>query len=311
MSTDPELAQDLSTTVEAEAPPAVLHGRLVGPTRKQSRDRLVAPKVSIVVPVKNEAANLRVVLPRLPKVHEVIVVDGNSVDGSAAVAREVLPEALVVNQTRTGKGNALAAGFLAATGDIIVMFDADGSADPAEIPAFVQALVDGADFAKGSRFATGGGSEDITVLRSWGNHGLNLVANTVFGTAFSDLCYGYNAFWRDLVPLLDLPAQELAAPETGMVWGDGFEIETVINCRMAAAGVQVAEVGSVELSRIHGESNLRTFSDGFRVLRTIVAEHRRAGRGRGRTPVAPREHSRNLVDRGTTVSTATLVQQAA
>jgi hypothetical protein len=257
-----------------------------------SRRDLLVPKISIVVPVKNEAANLREVLPRLPQVHEVIVVDGSSVDGSAEVAREVLPEVLVVDQTRKGKGNALAAGFLAATGDIIVMFDADGSADPAEIPAFVDALLAGADFAKGSRFAAGGGSEDITKLRSWGNHGLNLMANTAFGTAFSDLCYGYNAFWRDLVPTLDLPALDLPAPESGMLWGDGFEIETVINCRMAAAGVQITEVCSVELPRIHGESNLRTFSDGFRVLRTIFAEFRRARAGRGLTKVSQLDDAR-------------------
>ena len=247
-----------------------------------SRRHTLSPTVSIIVPVKNEAANLREVLPRLPKVHEVILVDGNSVDGSVEAAIEVLPDVLVVRQTRKGKGNALAAGFLAASGDIIVMFDADGSANPEEIPAFVQALVDGADFAKGSRFAADGGSEDITRLRSAGNLGLNLVANVAFGTKFSDLCYGYNAFWRDLVPVLDLPALDLVAPESGMLWGDGFEIETVINCRMAAAGVSIVEVGSVELSRIHGESNLRTFSDGFRVLRTIAAEHRRArSRNRG------------------------------
>jgi hypothetical protein len=257
-----------------------------------TRRGLSAPRISIVVPVKNEAANLRVVLPLLPKVHEVIVVDGNSVDGSAAVAREVLPDVRVINQTRKGKGNALTAGFLAATGDIIVMFDADGSADAAEIPAFVEALVNGADFAKGSRFAAGGGSEDITVLRDWGNRWLNLVANTAFGTGFTDLCYGYNAFWRDLVPTLDLPAQDLSAPESGMLWGDGFEIETVINCRMAAAGVEITEVGSVELSRIHGESNLRTFSDGFRVLRTIFAEFRRARVRRGLSEVARLEDAR-------------------
>lgn len=233
------------------------------------------PTVSIIVPVKNEAANLREVLPQLPPVHEVILVDGNSVDGSVEVAREVLPEILVVRQTRKGKGNALAAGFQAASGDIIVMFDADGSADPSEIQRFVQTLLDGADFAKGSRFAVGGGSEDITRLRGWGNAMLNLVANTAFGTRFSDLCYGYNAFWRDLVPQLDLPALDLAAPDGGMLWGDGFEIETVINCRMAASQVTITEVASIELSRIHGESNLRTFSDGFRVLRTIAAEYRR------------------------------------
>jgi hypothetical protein len=259
------------------------------------RRNTAAPTISIVVPVKNEAANLREVLPQLPQVHEVILVDGHSVDGSVEVAREVLPEILVVHQTRKGKGNALAAGFLAATGDIIVMFDADGSADPKEIPAFVKALVEGADFAKGSRFAFGGGSEDITGLRSLGNYGLNLVANTAFRTKFSDLCYGYNAFWRDLVPVLDLPALELPAPESGMLWGDGFEIETVINCRMAAAGVTITEVGSVELQRIHGESNLRTFSDGFRVLRTIGAEFRRARRTRRLAEVTQLEGARNYL----------------
>jgi glycosyltransferase involved in cell wall biosynthesis len=231
-----------------------------------------------VVPVKNEALNLREVLPRLPQVHEVIIVDGNSVDDSVAVARQVLPEAVVVTQTRKGKGNALAAGFAAATGDIIVMFDADCSADPEEIPAFVRALTDGADFAKGSRYARGGGSEDITHLRSAGNTALNAIANFAFRTKFTDLCYGYNAFWRDLVPILDLPALDLPAPAKGMLWGDGFEIETLINCRIAAARVKIAEVPSTELSRLHGESNLRTFRDGVRVLRTIIAERRRVSR---------------------------------
>ena len=254
------------------------------------------PTVSIVVPAKNEAANLREVLPLLPEVHEVILVDGNSVDGSVEAAREVLPSVRVVTQTRKGKGNALAAGFLAATGDIIVMFDADGSADPAEIPAFVDALVAGADFAKGSRFAPGGGSEDITLLRSTGNAGLNLVANVLFKTRFTDLCYGYNAFWRDVVPVLDLPGLDLPAPESGMLWGDGFEIETVINCRIAAAGIDIREVASVEKSRIHGESNLRTFSDGFRVLRTIVAERvRTRGRRRLSSSVTDLEAARHYL----------------
>lgn len=251
------------------------------------------PSVSIVVPVKNEAANLRHVLPRLPAVHEVIIVDGNSVDGSAETAREVLPKARVVQQTRKGKGNALACGFAAATGDVIVMFDGDGSADPEEIPAFVKALIDGADFAKGSRFAPGGGSHDITRLRRAGNSGLHIVANAVFGTRFSDLCYGYNAFWRHLVPLLELPDIDLAPTRDGMLWGDGFEIETVINCRMAALGVSITEVPSLERSRVFGQTNLRTFADGTRVLRTILAEGSRA-KGRtigGRKSTRPRLYS--------------------
>ena len=244
------------------------------------------PRVSIIVPAKNEADNLRAVLPLLPEVHEVILIDANSVDGTVEAAREVMPDIRVIQQTRKGKGNALACGFLAATGDIIVMFDADGSADPAEIPAFVEALVSGADFAKGSRFAEGGGSDDITPLRRAGNAGLHFVANTAFRTKFSDLCYGYNAFWRDLVPVLDLPEIDLDVPAGTMVWGDGFEIETVINCRMAAAQVSIVEVPSVEKLRIFGESNLRTFVDGSRVLKTIFSERRRSTQLAGAGPQA-------------------------
>jgi hypothetical protein len=76
-----------------------------------------------------------------------------------------------------------------------------------------------------------------------------------------------------------------------MLWGDGFEVETVINCRVAAAGLKIAEVASVERLRIFGESNLRTFSDGTRVLRTILAERHRVSRlrriERGDVPVFP------------------------
>ena len=242
------------------------------------------PRVSVVVPTRNEARNLEVVLPAIaavrPAVHEIIVVDGNSVDGTVETARRVLPWVRVITQTRKGKGNAMACGFEAVTGDIVVMFDADGSADPAEIPAFVRALIAGADFAKGSRFVRGGGSDDITLLRKSGNAGLNGLANALFGTSYTDLCYGYNAFWIDILPTLDLPDTRLPAPPEGMLWGDGFEIETVLNCRVAAAGLKITEVPSMERDRIFGQSNLRTWADGTRVLRTLAAERRRAQKHR-------------------------------
>lgn len=235
------------------------------------------PTVSIVVPALNEASNLEIVLPALPPAHEIILVDGGSVDGTIETARKVLPEIVVINQTRRGKGNALACGFAAASGDIVVMFDADGSADPDEIPGFVTALMGGADFAKGTRFSKNGngssGSDDITPIRKAGNAALNLVANALFGTRFTDLCYGYNAFWRSILPVLDLPALGAETAHGGrLLWGDGFEIESVISCRVAAARLRVAEVPSVERRRIHGDSNLRTVRDGLRVLRTILAE---------------------------------------
>ena len=145
------------------------------------------PRVSVVVPTLNEARNLPHVFSRLPAdVHEVIVVDGHSVDDTVAVARRLRPDVRIVQQTRRGQGNALACGFEAATGDVIAMVDADGSTDPSEIPRFVDALLSGADFAKGTRFAAGGGSSDITRLRSLGNRALGAIVNFCHGTHYSD-----------------------------------------------------------------------------------------------------------------------------
>ncbi|HEY1627836.1 MAG TPA: glycosyltransferase family 2 protein [Streptosporangiaceae bacterium] len=238
----------------------------------------VNPRVSVVIPTLNEARNLPYVFTGLPVgLHEVIVVDGHSKDDTLAVARSLRPDVRIVMQTRKGKGNALACGFAAATGDIIAMIDADGSTDPKEIPAFVRALLDGADFAKGSRFIpgdSGAGSSDITRLRRLGNRALSSFVNVAYGTRYSDLCYGFNVFWRRHLPVFGLLAEAPTGEQP--VWGDGFEIETLLSIRVAVAGLRITEVPSYEHPRIHGSSNLRTFSDGRRVLRTIMAERRRA-----------------------------------
>ena len=239
---------------------------------ERMRSATMRPRVTVIVPAMNEAKNLPHVAAQMPKgIDEIVFVDGNSVDDTVEVATMLWPDATVITQTRKGKGNALACGFEAATGDIIVMIDSDGSTNPGEIPLFVQALVDGADFAKGSRFIAGGGSSDITKLRRLGNYGLNSLVNILFRTHFTDLCYGYNAFWRNALDVMQLPDTDIAAAQ----WGDGFEIETLINVRVAAAGLGIAEVGSFEADRIHGVSNLNAFSDGMRVLRIIGMEWRR------------------------------------
>jgi glycosyltransferase involved in cell wall biosynthesis len=239
---------------------------------------MLTPSVSVIVPALNEARNIPHVFAEIPAdVHEVILVDGFSEDDTVAIARKFRPDVRVVLQTRRGKGNALACGFEAASGDIIAMVDADGSADPGEIPRFVAALLQGADFAKGTRFAEGGGSSDITRLRSVGNYALTSFFNTCYGKKYSDLCYGFNVFWRRHLPVLGLDATSPTPPE-GPLWGDGFEVETLIHIRVAKAGLRVVEVPSYERARIHGVSNLNAYRDGRRVMQTILAERPSARR---------------------------------
>jgi glycosyltransferase involved in cell wall biosynthesis len=220
-------------------------------------------RISVIIPARNEASNLQHVLPYIPSfVNEVILVDGHSVDGTIAMAQQLLPDICIIKQQGKGKGDAIRAGLAATTGDIIVLLDADGSADPCEIARFVDVLMVENDFAKGSRFVKGGGSHDITTLRRLGNQALQLLVNLLFKTRFTDLCYGYNACWRHCFDQVQLDC-------------DGFEIEAMINIRMHQAGFRIAEVPSFEYHRIHGTSNLNALTDGLRVLRTILKERRK------------------------------------
>lgn len=217
-------------------------------------------RVSVVIPAHNEAANLAYVFSRLPAgLHQVIIVDGHSTDGTAAEARRLRPDVQLVNQPGTGKGDALAAGFAACTGDVVVMLDADGSTDPREIPRFVAALHAGADYVKGSRYAQGGGSTDLTPIRRLGNSLLCWLVNRLYGTSYTDLCYGYVAFWRRCLPYIHLDVT-------------GFEVETALNVRVARAGLVVHEVPSFERARLNGSSDLKEIRDGLLIVRTIARE---------------------------------------
>jgi glycosyltransferase involved in cell wall biosynthesis len=240
----------------------------------------IMPSVSVVIPAKNEARNLEHVFATIPGwVDEIVLVDGHSIDDTVAVAQKLYPAIKVVHQHGRGKGDALQAGFAAAKGEIIVMMDADGSTDGAEIPRFVGALVTGADFAKGSRFASGGGTDDITFSRHLGNKILSGLVNNFFGTRYTDLCYGYNAFWAKHLSKLDLDC-------------DGFEIETVMNVRAAKAGLAIQEIPSHEHLRLHGMSNLKVMRDGIRIAKFIVRERFLSRAGRPAQPGVSLTHER-------------------
>lgn len=261
------------------------------PRQRASHDSWsTPPSVTVVIPALNEEHNLPLILENLPAVDEVVVVDGRSRDDTVAVAREVRPDVIVVRQTRSGKGNALVCGFAASTSDIVVTLNADGSADPQEIPRFVDALLSGAEAAHGSRYRTGGDHRDAGAPERLGHGLLCRVVNVFFGTRFTDLSCGYNAYWRELLPALDLPAPDARGPKRGrLAWGEGPEIDTLTTLRMATQGLRVVEVATVGYPRIHGDDRPRLLLPAaLRALRTAWTEYVRRWKI-GRRP-APQRH---------------------
>ena len=223
----------------------------------------LAPTVSVIIPTLNEAGNLPYVLNTIPKwVKEIIIVDGRSRDDTERVARVLRPDVRIVAQTRRGKGAAIRAGFEAATGEILIVMDADGSMNGSEIASFRDALVAGADYVKGSRFAPGGGSTDITKLRRFGDHGICMLISLLFGVRYSDGTYGFKGMWSDCLDYINIDT-------------DGFEVELLIDIRAHRAGLHTVEVPCFETNRIHGSSNLNAARDGLSCFVVIVKERLR------------------------------------
>jgi glycosyltransferase involved in cell wall biosynthesis len=192
-------------------------------------------------------------------ISELIIVDGASTDDTCAVACALRPDAIVITQSGRGKGNAIKDGLALARGDIIVTMDADGSMRPEDIPRFIERLLDGHDFVKGSRELPGAGSDDFTRVRRLGNSGLTWIANRIFGTEYTDLTFGFNAYWR----------RALRNPEC---LADGFQFEIQAAVRAGKAGLRTSEVSTYEDARVGGQSKLNAWSDGWAILRLIVGE---------------------------------------
>lgn len=218
-------------------------------------------RISVVIPTLNENGNIKHVFPNIPEyVDEIIVIDGNSTDGTREEILKHKPNTKIFNVTPTGKGDALRMGFEKSTGDIIIMMDADGSHRFSEFPTLLEPVLNGHDVSKGSRFLPNGGSEDFTAFRRMGNQIFVGMVNVMYGAKITDICYGYCAFKRHAIAAMDCKSS-------------GFEIETEQSIRMIKTGLKIKEFPSVEQKRISGESNLNAITDGTRILKTIIKEY--------------------------------------
>lgn len=226
-------------------------------------DKPMPLNVGIAIPAKDEEKNLEYVLSELKNVgfKNVLVIDGLSSDGTVKVAAR--NGAKIVLQDGRGKGAAvrqvLNGDYLDV--DVLVLMDADGSMSPLEVPRFVKAISNGADIAKGSRFIADGGSNDLTLLRRIGNKFFTTCVNMIWSAKFTDLCYGFVALSRRAV-------QKLAP----VLKANDFEIETELFIKAQKLGLKIVEVPSFEHRRRSGRSNLHTFRDGLKILRTILLE---------------------------------------
>jgi len=214
-------------------------------------------RISVIIPTLNEEKNLPGVLEELPDyIDETIIVDGHSTDKTVEVAKK-FGASIVYDDV--GKGSALRVGMKEAKGDIIIMMDADCSHIPREIGLLVAGIQSGFDICMGSRFIQGGGTEDMTLLRKFGNKFFVFLVNSIWGMNYSDLCYGYRSLRKDSVEKLELES-------------DGFGIEMELSIRAAKKKLRVLEVPSYEKARASGEGKLRTFRDGWMILRRIDKE---------------------------------------
>ncbi len=219
------------------------------------------PYISIVIPTFNEAGNIARTINGVKEVmdgydYEIIVVDDKrSRDGTRAVAARHGARVLVPDEE--GKGYALIFGFMHTRGDIIISMDADLSNRPKELKLLIAGIEAGYDVCMGSRFLVGGGSEDMPLIRKFGDKAFVSIVNILYGSHYTDMCYGYRSFTRKALKRMNLKEK-------------GFGIETEMNIKAQKAGLRILEVPSYEKARGKGSGKLNTFRDGYIILSTIL-----------------------------------------
>ena len=224
-----------------------------------TRNKVSGTEISIVIPSLNEERNMPHLISGIRRImsgkkYEVIVVDGYSTDNTAVIAENMGARVLYDN---VGKGSALIKGLLSARGEILISMDADLSHEPRELGLLVSSIKSGYDICMGSRFIAGGNSEDISAIRAFGNKVFVVLVNSLFKSHYSDICYGYRSFNKKILQRLNLSER-------------GFGIEAEISIKAAKLGLKTIEVPSTEKKRSAEEAKLRTFRDGYIILKTIL-----------------------------------------
>jgi len=217
-------------------------------------------RVSLVIPTRNEASSLERTVREIPagSVDEIIVSDGHSTDGTLEVARSL--GCIAIIQEGKGYGLGIRTGIKKAKGDVIIIMDADGSANPADIPKLVQKVKEGYDVGWASRYINRGKTADDTWLRYFGNKFFTFLTGFIHGLKVADILYMFAAFRKEIIDKI-----ELESP--------GFEFCIELPVKAHKIGARFGEVSCIERKRMGDETKVNDLIDGYKILKSILKKY--------------------------------------